>query len=359
MTFYIIFFSLMIFLCLFSNLGLKNRSNKSIAVYGIYHISVIYFAFTLFLITALRYNVGTDYIAYQIYAKENIIGIPFFLALKKSEFFFVLFSKLSYSIFGNMQLLYVILAVFTYFFLIKGILYYEKNLILPATIFFISTCFFISLNTMRQFCACSIFIYATRFINKREFKKYVYCILLAFCWHTSSLIFIPCYFFSNIKIKKSFFVFIIGIFFLKKLLNIFISNFLSNIGINLNYYFLIQEGASSKSFIIISFFILFYFYFFVKRDFSVISNLFFNLSLIEFLISVFADGIPGSYRLVYLFYPCYIVICPYLLRKSKNKALGKFFILTILSMFAFYFYSQQILGNANEVVPYQSILGKN
>ena len=75
-----------------------------------------------------------------------------------------------------------------------------------------------------------------------------------------------------------------------------------------------------------------------------------------FFISVFIDGIPGGYRLIYLFWPFYIIICHYLMRESKNKLYGMFFIVCVLLMFGFYYYNMQIKGNANEVVPYQSIL---
>jgi transmembrane protein EpsG len=347
MSFYIGFFIFILSLCLFSEIGIRRNGKRILVIDPVYYIGIIYAFFICFLITALRYNVGTDYIAYQNYAKENILGVSFFEALKDSELFFVLFSKISYCLCGNMQFFYLLVSAFTYYFLAKGILFYDKKIFLVFLVFFISTCFFISLNVMRQICACAIFIFAT---------KYFLLILLALCWHKCSVFFIPFYFFRRIKIKKSFFVLVLGIFLLKRVLNIFVVNFLGSLGISLNYYFLMQDGVSSRTFIVISLFILLYFYFFVNRDFSEISNLFFNICLVEFFISVFIDGIPGGYRLIYLFWPFYIIICPYLMRESKNKLYGMFFIVCVLLMFGFYYYNMQIKGNANEVVPYQSIL---
>jgi p-aminobenzoyl-glutamate transporter AbgT len=89
MSFYIGFFIFILSLCLFSEIGIRRNGKRILVIDPVYYIGIIYAFFICFLITALRYNVGTDYIAYQNYAKENILGVSFFEALKDSELFFV------------------------------------------------------------------------------------------------------------------------------------------------------------------------------------------------------------------------------------------------------------------------------
>lgn len=354
MNFYFVFFACVLFLCLFSQLGTRRISTSVIIRDPCYYIGEIYVFLALFLISALRYEVGTDYLSYQEYAKNEILGYSIWQAMHNgTEPFFVLFTKLSYFLCGNMQIFYAIVAFFISYFLIKGILFYEKNLFFPISLFFITTSFFISFNAMRQMAAFSVFLYANRFILTKEFKKYLLCILLAMCWHTSAVAYLLCYFFPRIRIQKSFLPIVLGMFFAKKTINLLLMFFLEKKGLGLAYYFFVQEGTSSKSFIVISFCISFCFWLFCKRDTEKIRNFLFNCSISLVLISILGDGIPGSYRLVYLFWPMTTIICPYVYKKSGCFRL--FIFILFLFLFSFFFWKNQIIANTHDVVPYRSI----
>ena len=293
--------------------------------------------------------------AYFEYAKKSILPFSFWDALKESELFFVFFSKLSYAIFENMQFLYVVIAFTFIFFTFKGILYYESQPILSLLFLFASTTFFISLNAMRQMASFAIFLYANKYIFSKQFKKYIFYIALAFFWHTSAIIYIAFYFLPNLKIRKCSFLIIVFSYLFKLILNKFVIQFLENTGIPIKYYFTLVEGASSKSFLLISFVIWICFTIFAKGEDKKLIFLY-NISLIGVTISIFVDGIPGGYRLVYIFWPMYIVICPYIIRKAKNWKILLFSL--FLSIFIIYFYRQHIIGNSGEVVPYNSIFFK-
>lgn len=353
MSFYIIFFSIVLFFSLFSMVGTKKIGENVVICNECYYVGIIYIFLLFFLISAFRFEVGTDYIAYQIYAQENILGQPFFQALKKSELFFVMFSKLSYIVCGNMQLFYIIVAFFVSYFTLKGITYYEQNIFLPVLFFIVTTSFFISLNAMRQMVSFSIFLYASRYIIKQNFKKYFIYILFAFCWHTSAVFYLPCYYFARIRINKLFIPFVCLVFVCKRILNIFIMNLLELSGLEMAYYFVLKEGSSSKSFIVIVLFISVCFWVYCCKEKGLLRNLFFNILLVLILISVFGDGIPGSFRLIYLFWPMTIVICPYIYHhtgKIRNLVL-----LFFIFMFLIFFYRNHIVANVHEVVPYASI----
>lgn len=353
MNFYFFWFAIILIICVSSNLSIK-EINGNIKIYdSFYYVAIIYCGIIFFFISSLRFNVGTDYIAYQGYFKKNILGLPLFEALKKSELFFVLFSNLSYKLFGNLQLLYSILAFVVIFFTFKGISFYEKNYFLPILFFIITTSFFISLNAMRQMASFSLFLYATRYIYQKKFWHYMFFILIAFFWHTSAVFYIPCYFLCRISLQKKYFILLIISFGLKKILNVLIINIMNAMGLEMAYYFVTQEGASSKTFIFISIVINICFLVFCKEKKSDVSNFLFNISLIETFIAILGDGIPGSFRLMYLFWPMNIIICPYIIKKSNIKV---FPLIIFLSIFSFFFWKAQILSNTHEVVPYHSIL---
>lgn len=355
MNFYFSFFSIVLLFSLFSMLGTKKKSGKIIICDECYYAGIFYVFLLFFLVSALRFEVGTDYIAYQNYAKKKILGIPFFQAVKDSEVFFILFSNMSYRLCGNMQLFYVIISFFIVFFTVKGILYYERNLFLPVIFFIISTSFFISLNAMRQMASFAIFLYASRFIMRRKFRKYFICILLALCWHTSAVLYFPCYFFTKIRIEKSFFPLVFLMFICKRILNLFIMNILNKLGLELAYYFVIQEGASSKFFIFISLLICICFFIFCRKEKGVVRNFFFNCLFVFLFLSIFGDGIPGSFRLIYLFMPMTVVVCPYIYHKAGKSCFVPLVLFIII--FSLFFYKNHIFQNVHGVVPYKSILG--
>lgn len=353
MIFYIFFFLLVLFFSFSSSFGIHKISD-GVKFSEIYYVGIFYVIFSFFLISSIRYNVGTDYIAYYNYSKEKIIGVPFFEALKQSEVFFVIFSKISFSLCGNNQILYAIISFFISFFTVKGILYYEKNIFLPILFFFITTSFFISLNAMRQMVSFSIFLYASRYIIKKDFFKYLKWIIIAFCWHTSAVFYISCYFIANFNIKKMYIPIVILMFFIKKIINSVLATILEKLGLELAYYFILQEGASSKTFIFITIIIGFIFSLCKNDNDLRKQNLFFNSWTILIFISIIGDGIPGSFRLVYLFWPMAIVICPYILSQKKNFKtlnLGIFILL-----YSFFFWKNQIVTNAHDIVPYKSII---
>lgn len=355
MNFYIKVFTIILFIASLCSVSHKKINNRVVITDELYYISIFYVAFILFFISAFRYKVGTDYTAYFDYAKREILPYTFIHALKNSEFFFVFFAKLSYELCGNMQIMYIAIAFTFIVFLVKGILYYERDIFIPIFFLIISTTFFISLNAMRQMASFAIFLYASRYIFEKNFKKYFLYIVLAFFWHTSSLLYLIFYFFPNYKIRKAFFVLLIFGYLAKSVLNKLIISFLSATGIPIQYYFTMAENASSKSFLLISFIIAFSFYLFALEDDNSVNNFLFNFSILGVLISIFVDGIPGGFRLVYLVWPMYIVICPYVLKRAKSF---KYILLVIYGgIFLFYFYRQHIIGNSGEVVPYNFIFG--
>lgn len=70
-----------------------------------------------------------------------------------------------------------------------------------SLLLFISFCLYFQMfNQMRQIIAICLILYSIRFIQHRDGKKFALIMIVASSFHMSSLIFIPMYFLSHIKI---------------------------------------------------------------------------------------------------------------------------------------------------------------
>ena len=353
MEFYYILFSVILFIALLGDFLWKNEQFGDNTVY--YRIALTSISIVLILIMSIRYEVGTDYTAY-IKQARHMLRIPFREAILQYELFYIIFTKISYGLFNSMQFFYIIIALLIVVPFAMAVKRSEDSLFFVFLFLFTTTVFFISMNAMRQMASFSICFYAIKYLRDNK-KIFILLVVFASLWHISAIIYLSLFFLDKLKIDKYYIFILISFVILKSGLNLLIMSLIERTGLPMEFYFAAQKDASSKMFIIISAFIFFLFKFLVERK-SVNANLFYNISLINVGIAIFADGIPGAYRLVYMFYPFYCFICPYMIKNSRIEP--KVVIAIVLfSLFAVYFYRQQILGNANEIIPYKTIFMKS
>lgn len=70
-----------------------------------------------------------------------------------------------------------------------------------SMILFVSFCFDSSMNIMRQWMACAIFLYAFKYIHQKRLIKYLFFCLVAAMFHNSALLMVVLYPFTNWNIK--------------------------------------------------------------------------------------------------------------------------------------------------------------
>jgi hypothetical protein len=99
---------------------------------------------------------------------------------------------------------FITLKIFLLFLLFKVYKRFEIPLFFCIMVFIpiLGLPFFID-NPMRNLIAYIIFAYSVRYIDSREFPKYLIGITLAFLAHRTAIILLPLYFLYNVKIKKS------------------------------------------------------------------------------------------------------------------------------------------------------------
>lgn len=158
----------------------------------------------LFMLSALRVNVGNDYAKYvefmhRLYTAKYIAdpGVP-------TEWGFNLLALIIYNLSGfeNFLLVFAIYAFATVYFFLKGI--YEQSVEFPLSFFMFMMLgyYFQSFSTVRYYLALGIALYAMKYVIRGEWGRFILLILLGSGFHKSILVVIPLYYLATIAWKK-------------------------------------------------------------------------------------------------------------------------------------------------------------
>lgn len=335
----------------------------------------------LFLISALRYDVGTDYIKrytndYLNMAQgKDISNLE--IGFKLINYICLIFTKEPY-------LLFVItsLMILTLFF--TTIYKESKNKLLSVAIFFLGGYFFGSLNLVRQYIAIGFLFVGYRFLlsdnKKKEYIGFITCAILAFLMHSSSivgfiLIFLNRKMLANIKwiLPVSIILLILNEN-IMKVLGIIIEKTRFNVYLTGN----MARGEVSILNILenIIVYIWMYAIYFIKtknkEELSKEAILLLNIQGVSTLVTVAGACHMQFSRIALYFYvfqilsiPYYISIMPFEIisekikdRFNKNINENKIKIITIATIiiaFIGMFTYTNIINNDNEVLPYKTV----
>lgn len=155
----------------------------------------------LFLLAALRYDVGTDYMYTYFPGFYKIMGGH----LEYSEMGFNLLIMFIQVFTDNAQWLFVVTGFLFAFFMINNAIKFTPYASISMVVVFFSCIFFASLNIVRQSISIMIIMAGVPYILNKDFKRYLICVLFGTLFHLSSLIMIIPYFIINFGfIKKHF-----------------------------------------------------------------------------------------------------------------------------------------------------------
>lgn len=154
----------------------------------------------------IRYCVGIDYEPYlRLYEQIVKVGsIEKALKLHIVEYSFMYLSFISNILFGSGLLVFAFYSAFTQLFMLAGIWYFRKN-VSPALIVFLYLCgyYWRTYNIFRQALAVALVFFAYRYIRERKLVKYIICVAIAGCFHTTAFLAIVVYFYFNLQFEKS------------------------------------------------------------------------------------------------------------------------------------------------------------
>ena len=181
MYIYIITFLITILLVWLAENKATSRKNKIILLI----LAVV----PMFFISAIRYNVGTDYekryVAdyYTLLEGKNVGNLE--IGFKAIDYLCLFFTKEPYLLFVITSL--IILAI-----IFEVIYKKSSNRILSIIVFFLGGYFFATLNIIRQYISVAFILLGYQFLMSENKKKayigFVICAILAFFMHSSSII---------------------------------------------------------------------------------------------------------------------------------------------------------------------------
>lgn len=314
----------------------------------------------LFLLAALRLEVGNDYGSYVVTCHE--IFQNGYVVTEPGYNFIV---KILYTLSGKEDylLMFAVFAFATSFIFLKSFYEQSENFAMTFFLFMTFGIYFQSFNTVRYYFVLAITLYSLRFVVRKQYGKFILLILLAALFHKSVLVVIPIYIIANRTFKKwqiagmsilGVAVFIGKDFILQLALKLYPSYantpYLNN-----------PEGLRGNLPIIgrcVAILILcLIFYKNTIKD-SKANRLYFNLNIIAIILYVCGSFIPLLTRFTYYLITAQILLIPGVICKIEDVKKKKIFTwLMIIAGILYFLYFLSVASNDGvRVLPYKTWL---
>ena len=311
--------------------------------------AVCFSALPMFLLAALRYNVGTDYPNYVNIYKWAVMGVYY-----KADYAFNLILALMIDWGLDAQWLFVFMAAIFCLLVYCSIFKESPYPIISIFLLVGMTHYFAFLNIMRQMVGGAILLFSIRYIIERKFIPYFICVLLAFSIHSSCAIFFPFYWICMLNITpKIVGAILAGVFVVSGL----IVDWLKSIILQTDYGWYLNSiyGQSEAGYIysIIHIVILGFCSINYKKDRKY--KTYYNIQIINVCVSFFSGHIALVERFRYMFGFPILILIPLVLENERYKVHRWILYGIIIVTFTIYSYLVTTSGN-HGVLPYDSIL---
>lgn len=368
---------MLLFSLLFILLAEKSNNNKAKKIWTL--LSVVPFI----LVSALRYDVGTDYF-YRYVPDYNKIANGG--SVDNLEIGFKLLVNLCILITKDYQIIFVVTSVVIMTLFMYTIQRQSKNKALSVTIFLLGGFFFQSLNILRQYMAIAIVFFSYRYLLKDKYPVFIISVVLAFFIHNASIV---CLMMLLLKDKdvfniKTILIVALTIFiFGTPLINLF-KTVVQNTRFGVYIDSLYDRGEMRKLTILSNAIIYIFMYslYIVRKKKSKITKediFYINMQGVTLICIMLSSKFYLFFRIAYYFMVYQIISIPYFIKTIKiediytyyvkdilkekiiikSEVLKKFPI--ILNVFIILYFSvilsyTNILNNDEEVLPYKTII---
>ena len=159
------------------------------------------FGLLMFTVSALRYNVGTDYKAYRTIFEGLITRELGEFGTDRHEKGYTVTLKILSDAYDDYRIMFALIALI---YAVAISIWIYRNSARPevsGTAFVMYGMMFYSMNFLRQYTAAVIVLYSYEYLKKKDFLRFLAMVLFATCFHWSALIMIPMYFILQIRIQ--------------------------------------------------------------------------------------------------------------------------------------------------------------
>lgn len=344
---------------------LKGKSNVE-TLAGTFHFRSSYYCMMvlsflpIFIVAAIRYEVGTDWIIYLDYYHFINNGTGGF-----SEKLFNLMNKFIGWTVNDFQGLVILVAFLSYIFLFKAI--YEQSISAPLAllVFLISGSFFASINQLRQAISMPIMLYAYKYIRQKKLVPYMLWCLVAFLIHASAVVYLLLYFAAQFKPTLRRYLTIFGIC----LVTLPVTQFVLDRLMMLTKYAwystsVFNSGSTENNFYLVGFvfqmivLVIMCYYRFASNDEDPVYDGMLNCYFLSVIALLFTPVLTQVLRVSQCFAYCQILLVPRMINREKDRTRRiVLYVLVVVLFAAKLLYDTYVLG-WNGVIPYQTIFSK-
>ncbi|MBQ3798059.1 MAG: EpsG family protein [Butyrivibrio sp.] len=319
-------------------------------------VSCLFIFCLLFAVSALRLNVGNDYLKYV-----EFMHLVFSRAYVPTE---IGFNALSYAVyylcgFENYLLVFAIFSFATIYFFMKGIYDQSRWFTLSFVLFMLLGLYFQSLSTVRYYLALSMALYSVTFVIKKDWPRFILLVLLGSLFHKSLLVILVLYFLAQLKWKR----WMYGLLFAGGVSCLFLKNIYLKIVIFLYPSYKdteYLEGGTSYATILRCAIVLGFAIWLYKEEIEGdrAMEFFFICNLMALVLYVFGSFLPIISRIGYYLTVTHILFVPNLIVRMKDVRKRQVAIVATL-LFGIGYFALYMRGAANDgvrILPYQTFL---
>ena len=310
----------------------------------------------LFAVSALRLNVGNDYLKYV-----EFMHLVYSRAYVPTEIGFNALTYIVYYLCGfeNYLLVFACFSFATIAFFMKAMYDQSKWFSLSFILFMLLGLYFQSLSTVRYYLALSVALYSIKYVIQKDWPRFVILLLIGSLFHKSLLVVLVLYVLAQLKWNRRLYALLlaggISCLFLKDIyLKIVI--FLYPSYKDTEY---LTGGTSAAN--IIRCALVLAFSLWMYRDHILgdrTGEFYFICNLMALVLYVFGSFLPVISRVGYYLTVTQVLFVPYLIKKIKDDRKRQ--IATVIALaFALGYFALYMRGAGNDgirILPYQTFL---
>ena len=318
-------FSIIIFLFLFVICSLKSINYGDIPGY-IYHYE--------------QYSLNSYRELWNLYIHGMLKDFVFYVIAK-------LLNNIGVSVFTWINMIAIVFTGAVAFRIYKD----SKNPLLSVVIIIVFYLRF-SMTALRQAVALGFTLYSLTFIQERKMFKFIICVLIAAVFHSSSIVFLPAYWVSMIKIGKKQLI-ILGIGFI---ISLFMPELLRNIISRITWdkrlagYSESMNALSWAGYIIQTSILVFCYFFRNKmnkengKEIEIV-DMYLNIMMVGAIFQGFATTIAEVFRLSYFYSIINCIVLPNIIELNSKKNYICIVRIAIFSILLLYMLVGNLYGN--------------
>ncbi|WP_270474900.1 EpsG family protein [Clostridium cochlearium] len=319
----------------------------------------LFFTFVqLFFISALRYEVGLDFINYigtfqLVKMRSSISELLGLGKITTVEYGYLFLNRAIGLLTNQSQWIFIVTSFIIIYLVFRTVKDYSSIAWMSIYLFSVEA-YISSFNIMRQYIAVSIVFFSYKYVKKRNFNKFLLSILIASMFHTSALLVLPVYFILNKNLNIKIIVYSIFIGFI---VSIFFDSIISIIqkvfyGKYIESSFGMFSGNINNVIIAFVYFSMAMIFKknLLKRNND--NNILINWSFINLALSIMSMNMWIITRFMSYSSIFNILLIPEIIISIKDKLIRRSMIIVII-IFTLLLYFNTITNPANKLIPYQ------